>query len=90
MRVIEGNRDLLRECASGPSNYYEVADASQLDEVFKSIARKINGIRLTRPSGILLAQKAAQLSANPGVKDALAEARRRIQPIPDSALPKPR
>ncbi len=47
VRVIEGNRDLLRECASGPSNYYEVADASQLDEVFKSIARKINGIRLT-------------------------------------------
>ncbi len=47
VRVIEGNRDLLRECASGPSNYYEVADASQLDEVFKSIARRINGIRLT-------------------------------------------
>ncbi len=47
VRVIDGNRDLLRECASSPSNYYEVADASQLDEVFKSIARKINGIRLT-------------------------------------------
>ncbi len=47
VRVIEGNRDLLRECASTPGNYYEVASASQLDSVFQSIAGKIGGIRLT-------------------------------------------
>lgn len=47
VRVIEGNQDLLRECASTPGNYYEVASASQLDSVFQSIAGKIGGIRLT-------------------------------------------
>ncbi len=35
-------------------------------------------------------EKAAQLSANPGVKDALTEARRRLQTNPDSTLPIPR
>jgi Flp pilus assembly protein TadG len=47
VRVIEGNRDLLRECASSPANYYEVSAASQLDAVFRTIASQIGSIRLT-------------------------------------------
>ncbi len=47
VRVIDGNRDLLRECASGPANYYEVSNASQLTDVFASIAGRIGSIRLT-------------------------------------------
>ncbi|MCX7339394.1 MAG: pilus assembly protein TadG-related protein [Hyphomicrobiales bacterium] len=47
VRVIDGNRDLLRACASTPGNYYEVASATQLDSVFQSIASQIGGIRLT-------------------------------------------
>jgi hypothetical protein len=35
-------------------------------------------------------EKAAKLSSNPGVLDALAEARRRLQANPDSAPPKPK
>ena len=38
MGVIEGNQTLLRSCASASNMYFEVAKASQLDAVFKSIA----------------------------------------------------
>ena len=47
VRVIEGNRNLLQECASGPGFYYEVSNASQLAPVFQSIAGQIGAIRLT-------------------------------------------
>lgn len=47
VRVIEGNKTLLQNCASGPNFYYEVANASQIDDVFKSIAGRIGSIRLT-------------------------------------------
>jgi Flp pilus assembly protein TadG len=47
IRVIEGNRDLLRECASSLSNYFEVASAADLQPVFRTIAGRIGSIRLT-------------------------------------------
>ncbi len=48
VRVIEGNRSLLQECASGPGFYYEVSNASQLAPVFQAIAGQIGSIRLTQ------------------------------------------
>ena len=47
IRVMEGNVDLLRSCATSPANYHEVTDASQLQGVFRSIANEIANIRLT-------------------------------------------
>ena len=47
IRVIDGNRNLLRGCASETSMYYEVANASQLAPIFQQIAREISQIRLT-------------------------------------------
>jgi hypothetical protein len=47
IRVIEGDRQLLQDCASGPGFYYEVSSAAQLDPVFKAIAGRIGSIRLT-------------------------------------------
>lgn len=48
IRVMDGNRDLLRECASATSMYYEVSSASQLSPVFQQIAREISQVRLTQ------------------------------------------
>jgi Flp pilus assembly protein TadG len=47
IRVIEGNANLLRECASEPGNYHEVSRASDLDAVFRQIASDITKLRLT-------------------------------------------
>ncbi|TCR70598.1 pilus assembly protein [Bosea sp. BK604] len=47
VRVIEGNRNLLRGCASKTDMYYEVNNASQLGPVFKNIANQISQVRLT-------------------------------------------
>jgi Flp pilus assembly protein TadG len=47
IRVIEGNKSLLQDCSSGPGYYYEVSNAAQIDDVFKSIAGRIGSIRLT-------------------------------------------
>ncbi len=47
VRVIAGNRGLLRNCASDPSMYFEVSNASQLGPVFQQIAAEISQIRLT-------------------------------------------
>ena len=47
IRVINGNADLLRNCATNPSMYYEVTNAAQMDPVFQQIANAIKGIRLT-------------------------------------------
>lgn len=47
VRVINGDRTLLQNCASDPSMYYEVSDASQLTPVFQQIAREISQVRLT-------------------------------------------
>uniref|UniRef100_A0A9E7ZFX1 VWA domain-containing protein n=1 Tax=Bosea sp. NBC_00436 TaxID=2969620 RepID=A0A9E7ZFX1_9HYPH len=48
IRVLDGNATLLRGCASDPSMYYEVTDASQLDPIFKKIAGEISSVRLTQ------------------------------------------
>jgi Mg-chelatase subunit ChlD len=48
VRVIEGNASLLRACASSPSMYYEVAQASQLNAVFKSIADSLASLRISK------------------------------------------
>ncbi len=47
VRVIEGNRTLLRNCATDASMYKEVTDASQIDAVFKDIMREITRLQLT-------------------------------------------
>ncbi len=47
IRVIDGNANLLRNCASSPSMYYDVQSASQLSPVFKKIASEIASVRLT-------------------------------------------
>jgi Flp pilus assembly protein TadG len=48
IRVIEGNANLLRECATMPSMYYDVQEASQLNAVFTSIAEKLANLRLSK------------------------------------------
>ena len=47
VRMIEGNANLLRSCASNPNYYYEVSNASQLIDVFRRIAWEISALRLT-------------------------------------------
>lgn len=47
IRVINGDANLLRNCASSPSMYYDVQNASQLSPVFKKIAAEIASVRLT-------------------------------------------
>ncbi len=47
VRVIDGDRTLLQNCATTPSMYYEVSNASQLTPVFQQIAREISQVRLT-------------------------------------------
>jgi Flp pilus assembly protein TadG len=47
IRVIDGNASLLRDCATSPSNYYNVQNAAELTPVFKAIASQIGRIRIT-------------------------------------------
>jgi Putative Flp pilus-assembly TadE/G-like len=47
VRVIEGNRALLTDCATSASMYREVSDASQIDAVFRDIIAQITALRLT-------------------------------------------
>jgi Flp pilus assembly protein TadG len=48
IRVIAGNASLLRNCATSPSMYYEVQNASELEPAFRAIADEISSIRLTQ------------------------------------------
>ncbi len=48
VRVIDGDQALLSDCASDPSKYFEVANASQLTPVFQTIANQIGSIRITQ------------------------------------------
>ena len=48
VRVIEGNLDLLQACASAPNMFYDVQVASQLKDVFTSIAVSLSGARLSK------------------------------------------
>jgi hypothetical protein len=48
VRVINGNADLLRNCASKPEMYFEVSQASQLNAVFTSIAQSLANLRISK------------------------------------------
>jgi len=48
VRVIDGDATLLRNCATKPSMYYNVNQASQLNSVFSSIAQNLANLRLAR------------------------------------------
>lgn len=49
VRVIEGNANLLRSCASSPEMFYDVSDASQLTAVFDQIGAAVkNALYLQR------------------------------------------
>jgi Flp pilus assembly protein TadG len=48
VRVIEGNLDLLKGCASASNMFYDVTVASQLKDVFASIAASLSGARLSK------------------------------------------
>jgi Flp pilus assembly protein TadG len=48
IRVMEGNQALLQSCASAPSMYYNVTQASQLQPVFADIARSLYQLRITK------------------------------------------
>jgi len=48
VRVIDGNATLLRNCASKPTMYYDVSQASQLNAVFSSIAQNLANLRIAK------------------------------------------
>jgi Flp pilus assembly protein TadG len=48
VRVIDGDANLLRNCASKTNMYYEVSQASQLNGVFTSIAQNLANLRLAK------------------------------------------
>jgi hypothetical protein len=48
VRVIEGNAALLQGCASAANMFYDVTVASQLKDVFASIAASLSGARLSK------------------------------------------
>jgi hypothetical protein len=45
--VIDGNENLLRNCASTPDMFRKVQQASELESVFKQIANEIGRVSLT-------------------------------------------
>jgi Flp pilus assembly protein TadG len=48
VRVINGNQTLLKNCATKPEMYYEVTQASQLNNVFSAIAQNLANLRITK------------------------------------------
>lgn len=48
IRLIDGNANLIRNCASSPSMYYDVQDASMLSGIFKNIASQIASLHLSK------------------------------------------
>jgi Flp pilus assembly protein TadG len=48
VRVIDGNADLLRACASNPTMFYDVEQASELNSVFTSIAQNLASLRISK------------------------------------------
>lgn len=48
VRVLDGDAALLQGCASKPSMYYDVSQASQLNGVFGSIAQNLANLRITQ------------------------------------------
>jgi Flp pilus assembly protein TadG len=48
IRVIDGDANLLKACATTPTHYYNVTDASQLTPVFEQIASSLSKMRITQ------------------------------------------
>jgi hypothetical protein len=48
VRVINGNANLLRGCASKPDMFYDVDEAVQLNSVFASIAQNLANLRIAK------------------------------------------
>ena len=48
MRVIDGNADLLQSCATNPTMYFDVQQASQLNSVFSAIAQNLANLRIAK------------------------------------------
>jgi Flp pilus assembly protein TadG len=48
VRVINGNASLLQSCASNPTMYYDVQQASQLNAVFSAIAQNLANLRIAK------------------------------------------
>jgi Flp pilus assembly protein TadG len=48
IRVINGDANLLRNCATSPSMYYNVTAADQMNAVFQAIAAQMSALRLSR------------------------------------------
>ena len=48
VRVIAGNANLLRNCATKPEMYYDVDDAVELNTVFASIAQNLANLRISK------------------------------------------
>lgn len=48
IRVMDGNATLLKNCATDPSMYYSVTAASQLTDVFNSIAQALSNLRISK------------------------------------------
>ena len=48
IRVIDGNADLLRQCATNSSMYFDVQNATQLSSVFSTIAQNLANLRLAK------------------------------------------
>jgi Flp pilus assembly protein TadG len=48
IRVINGNASLLQTCASKSDMYYNVQDASQLNDVFTQIAKNLANLRIAK------------------------------------------
>jgi Flp pilus assembly protein TadG len=48
VRVIEGNANLLRACATKPEMYFDVQDADQLNSAFSAIAQNLANLRIMK------------------------------------------
>ena len=48
IRVIDGNASLLSSCATNPNMYYDVQNASDLNNVFSAIAQNLANLRLAK------------------------------------------
>ena len=48
VRVIDGNATLLQNCATKPDMYFNVQQASQLNNVFSSIAQNLANLRIAK------------------------------------------
>jgi Flp pilus assembly protein TadG len=48
IRVIDGNASLLQACASKPDMFYNVQNASELNDVFTTIAQSLANLRIAK------------------------------------------